>query len=176
MRTYQFQPPRYTYSDYKNWKEDWELVNGYPYQLLPSASPRHSKIIGKLIIQAGNSLSKNVDCNCAVFPELDYKINEETVVRPDIMIVCGEPKNEVLEFPPVLIIEILSPYNLKNERVIKFDIYRENGVKYYLMVDVQKETVEVYQLIDNFYKLVPISIFELDKNCQMELDMEQIWK
>ena len=176
MRTYQFEPPRYTYSDYKNWKEDWELVNGYPFQLLPSASPRHSKIMGKLITNANISLSKNEDCNCVVFPELDWKINEETVVRPDIMIVCGEPKNEVLEFPPVLIIEILSPYNLKNDRVIKFDIYRENGVKYYLMVDVQKETVEVYQLIDNFYKLVPISTFELDKNCQMELDMEQIWK
>lgn len=33
-----FQVPRYTYNDYKNWKEDWELVDGYPYQLLPSAS------------------------------------------------------------------------------------------------------------------------------------------
>ncbi|MEO0059947.1 MAG: hypothetical protein RLZZ312_1594, partial [Bacteroidota bacterium] len=28
--------PRYTYNDYKNWKEDWELVAGYPLQMLPS--------------------------------------------------------------------------------------------------------------------------------------------
>ncbi len=175
MRTYQFEPPRYTYSDYKNWKEDWELVNGYPFQLLPSASPRHSKIMGRLITMANNSLFKNDDCNCIVFPELDWKINEETVVRPDIMIVCGDPKSDVLEFPPVLIIEILSPYNAKNDRVIKFDIYRENGVKYYLMVNVQKETIEIFQLIDNFYKQVTISTFELDKNCAIELEFEQVW-
>ncbi len=25
--------PRYTYNDYKNWKEDWELIDGYPLQI-----------------------------------------------------------------------------------------------------------------------------------------------
>jgi Uma2 family endonuclease len=171
-----FDLPRYTYNDYKNWKEDWELVNGYPYQMLPSASPKHSKTQGKFIYQAENSLNKNSNCNCIVFPELDWKINDDTVVRPNIMIICGEPKNEVLEFPPVLIIEILSPYNLKTDRVLKFELYRENGVKYYLMVDVQKENVEVYQLVDNFYKQVEISKFQLDKTCEIEFDFESIWK
>ena len=176
MRNYQFEPPRYTYNDYKNWKEDWELLGGYPFQLLPSASPKHSKIQGKFIFQANLGLNDNQDCNCVVFPELDWKINEETVVRPDIMIVCGEPKNEVLEFSPVLIIEILSPYNLKNDRVIKFDLYRENGVKFYLMVDVQKENVEVYELIDNYYKQVEKETFQLDKNCHINFDFNAIWK
>ena len=46
-----FNFPRYTYKDYVNWKDDWELVSGYPLQLLPSSS-KHSKTKGKLIAQA----------------------------------------------------------------------------------------------------------------------------
>ena len=58
MKTFDF--PRYTYNDYKNWKEDWELVNGYPLQMLPSASQKHSKIQGKLIYQSNFSLINKV--------------------------------------------------------------------------------------------------------------------
>ncbi len=111
-----------------------------------------------------------------LFSELDWKINEETVVRPDFMVICGQVGEIVLEFPPVLIIEVLSPSNLKTYRVIKFDLYRENGVKYYLMVDCLKDQVEVYELIDNYYKQVEKSKFILDKTCEIEFDFDKIWK
>ena len=177
MQNFSFTPPRYTYNDYKNWKEDWELVNGYPFQLLPSASPKHSNILGKLIYQAnGFFLNNSNNCNCRCFPELDWKINEETVVRPDIMIVCGDPKNEFLEFPPVLVIEILSPHNLKTDRVIKFELYRENGVQFYLMVDPIKEKIEIFELLDNTYKQVEKNTFKLDKNFEISINFDAIWK
>ena len=175
LNTFNF--PRYTYSDYKNWKEDWELMDGYPLQLLPSASPKHSKIQARIISQSLNSLDRNRDdCKCTVFTKLDWKINENTVVRPDVMIICGDTKEDFLNFPPVLIIEILSPYNIKTDRVIKFDLYREQGVNFYLMVDCNKENVEVYQLIDNYYKQVDINSFKLDKTCEVTFDFETLWK
>ena len=174
MRT-PFNFPRYTYNDYKNWKEDWELVDGYPFQLLPSASPKHSKIQARLINQSINSLDKNETCHCTVFTQLDWKINDDTVVRPDIMIICGEPNAAYLEFPPILVSEVLSPFNIKNDRVLKFDLYRENGVKFYLMVDVQNEKVEVCELIDNFYKEVQRNTFPLDKICGVTFDFDKIW-
>ena len=175
LNTFNF--PRYTYSDYKNWKEDWELMDGYPLQLLPSASPKHSKIQARIISQSLNSLDRNRDdCNCTVFTKLDWKINENTVVRPDVMIICGDTKEDFLNFPPVLIIEILSPYNIKTDRVLKFDLYREQGVNYYLMVDCQKEIVESYQLIDNFYKQVAFSTFKIDKTCTVNFDFSSLWK
>jgi Uma2 family endonuclease len=174
MTTFDF--PRYTYNDYKNWKEDWELVNGYPLQMLPSASFKHSKVLGNLIYQSNLSLKKNDDnCNCSVFPELDWKINEDTVIRPDIMVVCGDPKNDFLEMPPILIIEILSPSNIKTDRVIKFELYQENGVQFYLMVDPLKDKVEVFELIDNKYKQVEKHNFKIDKNCEIEFDFEKLW-
>jgi Uma2 family endonuclease len=171
-----FDIPRYTYNDYKNWKEDWELVNGYPFQLLPSASFKHSRIQGNLIYQSNLSLKQNdEDCSCSVFPELDWKISEDTVVRPDIMIVCGNPTSDYLEMPPVLIIEILSPSSVKTDRVVKFELYQENGVQFYLMVDPLKDKIEVFELIDNRYKQVEKSIFKIEKTCEITFDFENLW-
>lgn len=169
--------PRYSYNDYKNWKEDWELISGYPFQLLPSASPKHSRVQSKLIYQGNLSLSNaGSDCNCVVFVELDWKINDETVVRPDVMVVCGNPKEDYLSFPPVLIIEILSPANMKRDRAIKFELYREQGVPYYLMADPLRETVEVYELIDNRYKQVEKNTFLVDKGCEVTFNFDELWK
>ena len=170
--------PRYTYNDYINWKEDWELINGYPLQLLPSATITHNKVQMKLIGQSLFSLQKNQDnCNCEVFAELDWKINDETIVRPDLMIICGDTTNSnYLEFPPVLIIEIVSPSSVKKDRTIKFDLYREQGVKFYLIADYTKKTIEVFELIDNFYKQVEKNIFLVDKDCDVTFDFEKIWK
>ncbi len=176
MRTTNFPAPTYTYNDYKNWKEDWELIDGYPYQMLPSASPKHSRIQGNLIFQSKDSLNKNDNCNCEVFPELDWKINDMTVVRPDIMIICGKIENNFLEFPPILVFEVLSPFNIKNDRIIKFELYREQGVRFYIMVDCQNERVEIFELIDNNYKQVEKTKFQLDKYCEVDFDFEKIWK
>ncbi len=172
-----FDFPRYTYNDYKNWKEDWELVDGYPLQFLPSASMNHNKVQMRLIGQSLFSLQKNEDAsNCEVFAELDWKINEDTVVRPNLMIICGEASGNYLEFPPVLIIEIISPTSVKKERIIKFELYREQGVKYYLMIDYTKKTTEVFELIDNNYKQVEKNSFLVDKDCEVLYDFNKIWK
>jgi Uma2 family endonuclease len=92
------------------------------------------------------------------------------------MIVCGKPLIDYLEFPPVLIVEIISPSSVKKDRVIKFDLYREQGVKYYIMADYTKETIEVYELIDNYYKEVDRTVFNIDKNCEVTFDFDTIWK
>jgi Uma2 family endonuclease len=130
-----------------------------------------------IITQSDASLKKNKNgCNCEIFAELDWKINEDTVFRPDLMIICGETSDSYLEFPPVLIIEIISPSSVKKDRVIKFDLYREQGVKYYLMADYTKKTIEVFELIDNYYKQVERNTFLVDKNCEVVFDFDKIWE
>ena len=168
--------PRYTHEDYARWKEDWELIDGYPFQLLPSARWQHNRVQVKLSKQAENKFDENDYCNCMVFTELDWKIDKENVVRPDLMIVCGELKTDYLEFPPVLIVEILSPSSIQKDRNIKFELYRQQGVKYYIMADYTKETVEVFELIDNLYKSVDRSDFSVTNNCSVHFDFEKIFK
>ncbi len=167
--------PRYTYSDYVQWKEDWELIYGYPFQLLPSAKWQHKNVQGNLFYQVKSKIQKD-NCNCYAFTELDWKINNETVVRPDVMIVCSELKTDYLEFPPVLIVEVTSQSSLQKDRNIKFELYRENGVKYYLMVDYTKETVEIFHLIDNVYRNIETNRFVLTETCFIEFDFTTIFK
>ena len=168
--------PRYTYSDYAQWKEDWELIYGYPYQLPPSAKWQHNRVQFKIANQAENTFNQSENCNCVVFTELDWKINNDTVVRPDVMIVCGELKTDYLEFPPVLIAEVISQSSLQKDRNIKFELYRENGVKYYLMVDYIKESVEVFQLIDNVYRSTETNHLLIAENCSIDFDFTNIFK
>ncbi len=144
--------------------------------MLPSAKWQHNTVQLRLSKQAINKFDTSDYCNCMVFTELDWKISNETVVRPDVMIVCGEIKGDYLEFPPVLIVEILSPASLLKDRNIKFELYRENGVKYYIMADYTKETVEVFELTDNKYKSVEKSSFILTINCSVDFNFTEIFK
>ncbi len=46
--------PQYTYSDYKLWKGDWELIEGYPYAMGPSATGKHQFVSAKILNQIMN--------------------------------------------------------------------------------------------------------------------------
>jgi Uma2 family endonuclease len=166
--------PKYTYNDYKHWKEDWELIDGYPYSLMPSGKIKHNTVQVNAIFQSKSAILTN-KCNCFVFSELDWKVSEDTVVRPDVMIVCGEPKTDFLEFPPILILEILSTSTRKKDRSLKFDLYQEQGVKYYLMADYDRQQVEVYELVDNTYREVQKSRFLLNGSCEITFEYDKWW-
>ena len=172
---HRFHFPRYTYDDYKQWKEDWELIDGYPFQALPSATAKHSSVQGKFYLQFNESLKGGGDCNCMIFFELDWRINPETVVRPDVMVVCGKAVDEYLEFPPVLIVEVISPQSVKKDRGIKFQLYQEQGVKFYILADYIKQTIEVFELIDNVYRSVDKNTFEVAEGCAIGFDKQKIW-
>ncbi|MBC7642453.1 MAG: Uma2 family endonuclease [Flavobacterium sp.] len=143
--------------------------------MLPSAIWKHINILSLASTQANISLSNN-DCNCMFLIELDFKINEFTVVKPDLMIVCAELKTDFLEFPPTLIIEILSSSTMAKDRTIKFEIYLHQSVKFYIILDYVKKNREVFELFDNDYKQVNKSIFELDKNCEIVFDFDKLLK
>lgn len=167
--------PRYTYADYVNWKEDWELIDGLPHSLLPSPVIRHGKVQINAAFQVKLALQSHKDCNCIVLSEIDWKINQDTVVRPDLMIVCGEPKTDFLEFPPALILEVISPASRRKDRTIKFELYREQGVRYYLMADYERQILEMYELIDNVYREVQRTTFVLEPGCEIALDAAALW-
>jgi len=78
---------RYTIEDYRRWEGDWELIEGVPYAMAPSPLGRHQQIVGTLIHQFEEQL-ENCPEECFVYPELDWVIDQETVVRPDLMLVC----------------------------------------------------------------------------------------
>ncbi len=144
--------PHYTYDDYIIWDGDWELISGTPYAMSPAPSITHQEINSKITFQL---YSKLQNCkNCKVLPEVDWKIDESTVVQPDNLVVCDlQNKKNYLDKRPEIIFEILSPSTKKKDRNLKFALYQEMLVPYYVMVDPFSMFAEVYKLYNGHYRL-----------------------
>mgnify|MGYP000238074135 FL=1 len=91
------------------------------------------------------------------------------------MIVCGKIKNDYLTFPPNLILEISSPSTRMKDRNTKYNLYEMCGVKYYIIADPEKKSVEVFELVDNKYKNTLTTTFILTPQCSIELNVFDLW-
>jgi Uma2 family endonuclease len=170
-------PPRYSISDYRQWKGDWELINGYPYAMSPSPVTKHQLVAKSFLFAFEESLRKHkTGCECTVLHEIDWVISADTVVRPDLLITCVPlDPNGFITHPPVLIVEVFSDATRMKDRNVKFRLYESAGVKYYLMADPDANKIEVFELTDNQYKEVPdLQVFSLHKGCEIRIDVEDI--
>lgn len=170
--------PHYTYEDYCRWEGQWELIDGIPYAMSPAPRPEHQVIATNLASEFRIVLNKN-KCSCKVYQPIDYKVSDYTVLNPDLLIVCKPIKEAYLNFPPELVVEILSPATAMKDRHTKFEIYQTEKIPYYLIIDVDKKTVEIFQLVKDVYEKKdsdqkqPFN-FSLS-DCQAEIIFENIW-
>ena len=169
--------PSYTYEDYCQWEGRWELIEGMPYAMSPLPVPDHQRASLKLCILFEEALT---DCKkCKVYPPLDWKISSDTIVQPDVLIVCKKIEKKYLDFPPILVSEVLSPATASKDRGEKMELYRMQKVKYYCIVDVQFKKIEIYELLDNFYQppsVNPENFVFTFGNCKALLSFEDIWE
>lgn len=168
--------PRYTYKDYEKWEGDWELIRGIPYAMSPALTWQHQEFGSRFITAFSNALSENQNnCDCKVLYESDWVVSEDTVVRPDVMIVCEEIKGNFVSNPPSLILEILSPATILKDRNTKFNLYQAYGVRYYLIADIGKRLVEIFQLQNNLYQEKnDLTEFNLTRNCTVNFSVQQL--
>ncbi len=169
--------PRYTYDDYKTWKDDWELIDGLPYSMSPSAVAKHQKIAGELFFQIKSRLNED-KCKdlCTPYYELDWVINESTIVRPDIAIICGQKPIDFISKVPYLIVEILSESSSYRDRIVKKELYEQQKVRYYIIADPDTKSTEIYELIDNKFRQTESTGFNLTEECEISLDLTAIWE
>jgi len=173
--------PHYTYQDYCHWEGRWELIDGFPYAMSPAPAPRHQWVVANIIRELGNAIKKSNCKNCKVYDFIDVKIEEDTILQPDCSIVCGPTKKNYLDFPPTLVVEVLSEATALKDRHTKFSIYEKFGVKYYLIVDPVAESLEIYLLENSEYNLqtfipeIPFS-FSLSGDCKLEVIPKNIWE
>lgn len=169
--------PRYTYSDYEKWKDDWELIDGYPYSMSPSATGIHQTVIGELLVQIKKGLNILPCRNQGfVYTKLDWIIDDQNVVRPDIAVVCGERVTDFIRTAPVLIIEILSESSAYCGNIIKKELYENHGVRFYLIVNPKTKTVAAFQLENHAYTSYEGYTFTLSDTCSITFDFSAVWK
>lgn len=169
--------PHYTYREYEKWTDQWELIDGIPYAMSPLPVAKHQRIATRLTAQFFNQLE---NCQtCSVYQPLDYRVSDDTILQPDMLVVCNEIIKNYLDFPPALVVEILSPSTALKDRHTKYSIYEAQGIQYYVIVAPEPEEVEVYSLENGVYELKGKSHnlqynFEF-KGCLAQINFEKIW-
>lgn len=71
-----------------------------------------------------------------------------TVVQPDICVICDPSKLDdcgCVEAPD-LIVEVLSSSTMKKDYNEKFNLYQENGVKEYWLVNPEGKSLQIFSL------------------------------
>ncbi len=169
--------PKYTLKDYENWEGDWELIEGIPYAL---ASPtfEHQRVVGKIFRFLDEQLEKECG-DCVVGIDTDYVIDEHTVVRPDVFIVCGKVEGKILKTPKV-IFEVVSESTSEKDEGLKFELYEREGVEYYVIVFPELKKVKAYKLVEGKYRKLKDLVsetLELDlENCKVRLDFGRVFE
>ena len=148
---------RYTYADYKDWElkmgERYELIYGEAYAMA-GPSTFHQLIQMELSKQIAVYLTGKP---CKVIPapydvRLFYAEDEsdDTVVQPDISIVCDKKKlgPEGCRGAPDMVIEVLSPGNSAIEMEEKYNLYKDAGVKEYWLVNPKTKTLKTHFFAD----------------------------
>lgn len=169
-------PPNYTVKDYNKWEGNWELIDGVPYALA-SPSFEHQRIVGKIFRYIDEQLEYNCP-KCKVGIDTDYIIDQHTVVRPNVFIICKDIKNKILE-APVVIFEVVSESTAQKDEKLKFELYEKEGVKFYILVFPEIKKAKAFVLNNGKYikyKDFSKEIVELTiENCKFKIDFSKIF-
>jgi Uma2 family endonuclease len=174
--------PHYTYQDYLEWEGRWEIIEGIPYAMSPAPTPRHQWLKVNVMSELRNAIKKSKCGHYKVYDFIDFKPQEDIVIQPDALIVCGEIEKNFLDFPPALVVEILSPSTALKDRNNKYVIYEAQKIPYYLIVDPDKNTIEIYKLnqeqkyiSESFDSAIPYQ-FHLTDGCMIDVTPSNIWQ
>lgn len=174
--------PHYTYNDYMEWEGRWELIEGIPYAMSPAPIPQHQFIASDLVAEFIDAIKKAncKDCKATIY--LDYKVSDDTILQPDVLIVCGKIGEKFLDFPPALVVEILSPSTALKDRNNKYIIYEKQQIPYYLIIDPGNNLIEIFKL-NSDHKYSPETFdpampykFVLKDGCGIDITLANIWQ
>jgi len=153
----------YIYADYLSWKfkERVELIMGKIRNMSPAPKAQHQQISIVLSTAIFNFLKGK---QCKIFtapfdvrlPVQNEKGEANTVVQPDISVICDETKidQDGCNGAPDLIVEIVSKSSVQRDLHEKFDIYEQCGVKEYWIIHPNDKSLSIF-LLDEKGEYIP---------------------
>ena len=168
----------YSYDDYRLWEGNWELMDGIAVSMSPAPMRKHQSVASEIIYNIRTQLD---DCElCEVLGEVDYKISDDTVLRPDIVLICGETNDSYLTKAPEIIVEIISKSTAKRDENYKFEMYEKEKVKYYIIVYPDDLKAKVFKLDGKLYDkqgdFLKESYEFKETTCNITINFEKVFK
>lgn len=153
----------YSYADYLLWQfsERVELIKGKIFKMSPAPSSSHqdismnlTRIIDKVFYKTTCKFyAAPFDVRLINFKDSSSENQIISVVQPDLCVICDRSKVDQRGClgSPDLVVEILSLGNSKKEMDVKFDLYQENRIKEYWIVDPFQKIILIYVLENERY-------------------------
>jgi Uma2 family endonuclease len=170
--------PHYTFEDWELWEGKWELHDGYPIAMSPAPLPEHQRVANNIKAEFTFALKK---CkHCTVYDPIDYVIADDLIFIPDALIVCKPIIKKYLDFKPELVVEVISVSSSLRDRVTKYGVYEQQGIKYYLIIDAEKKTIEIFENKNGNYISANegtnnFTFLLGDTGCEATINFEEIW-
>lgn len=123
-------------------------MNTLPIEDLCNTYLEHSIVIHNFVIKVGSQIH---DSLCRVFGgtvQYEWRENDDKVIVPDVSIICNMRDRKNISFTgiPRFVMEVLSPSTEKYDRTGKKDIYCNEEIPEYWIIDPKKRVIEVYDL------------------------------
>lgn len=128
---------RLTLEEYlsSHYEPECELIDGELKQK-PMGTTEHMGVTAAILF----ALKKYQDTGIGKpLPEASIRLSQESVLIPDVVFVRNPVKPGILETPPLLCVEILSPSDRFSETLAKMDRYFSFGVEACWIVDPVKK-------------------------------------
>jgi Uma2 family endonuclease len=139
-----------SYSEYKLQEFDfsYEIING-ELLMVPSPTIDHQEVISKVVSKLHVLFHKEESIRIVFAPlDLIVKRNPLKTYQPDIMIFREEKniinEDRVIEGPPDVIIEVLSPGSRHKDFVKKNEVYEKFGVTEYWIIDPEMKVISQF--------------------------------
>ena len=123
-----------------------ELIGGEVVAMSPSPGWNHVAVAGNIYKIFANYLSGK---KCTPIQDgFDLYLDDGNQFVPDFMVVCdpGKIKGNGVFGAPDLVVEVLSPSTMRNDKTRKKNAYARCGVREYWLVSPAEKSVEIYRL------------------------------
>jgi Uma2 family endonuclease len=139
-------------TDYRN-----ELVDGVLERMTP-ATGKHGRIVRNLLFRLQAEVDRSGRDRQVRQSETGVRITERHVRIPDLCVLTAQQAEEientaaVLQTPPPLVVEVVSPESVQRDYRSKRSEYAGFGVPEYWIVDPLEQKVTVLVLKEGLYK------------------------
>ncbi|MCI5158845.1 MAG: Uma2 family endonuclease [Candidatus Electrothrix sp. AUS1_2] len=113
----------------------------------PAPIPLHQYIVAHICMKMLQFVEA-ADLGQVFVAPIDVRLNERNIFQPDILFISKEKASligkRMIESPPDLVAEVLSPSSAYHDLRTKFRAYEQAGVQEYWIVDPERKSVEVF--------------------------------